>query len=185
MPPDQDCEESEAELVSRFREGDPSALAAAYARWGRLVHSLALRYLGNYHDAQDVTQQVFVSAWRSRHTLREGTGSLGGWLVTIARRRCADALAVRTRQGRSAAVEVESLAGVGSAVSDDVTDRIVVAHALDALGDPRATIIRLVVIDGHTHEAVAERLDLPLGTVKSHIRRGLLQLRKDLEEVTS
>ena len=93
----------EDDLVARLRAGDPEALAAAYTRWSDLVHSLALRLLGNHHDAQDVTQQVFVSAWHSRHTLREDGGSLPGWLVTITRRRCADFYEGRTRAGRAQA----------------------------------------------------------------------------------
>ena len=64
-----------------------------------------------------------------------------------------------------------------------VVDHVVVADALRALGEPRSTIIRLSVMEGHTHQEVSRRLGLPLGTVKSHARRGLLALREQLREV--
>ena len=62
------------DLAVRLRDGSRDALAEAYREWSSLVHTLALRSLGNHHDAEDVTQQVFVAAWRSRHTLRPERG---------------------------------------------------------------------------------------------------------------
>lgn len=176
--------DSGADLIPGLRAGDRAALAAAYERWGAAVHTIALRSLGNHHDAEDVTQQVFVSAWRSRESLREGVGSLPGWLFAITRRRCADLYAARERETRrehSLARHTELTAAGPTA--EDVTDKVVIAEALDAMGDPRAALIRAVVMEGRTHTEVATAFDLPLGTVKSHIRRGLLQLRTRLEEV--
>ena len=170
-------------VAVRLRAGDEDALAEAYRRWGTLVHSLAVRSLGDHHDAQDVTQQVFVSAWQGRHTLRPEAGSVAGWLVGITRHRIADAHERRAGQRR----RVE-MAGAQPEVPDptheaSVVDHVVVADALRALGEPRSTIIRLSVMEGHTHQEVSRRLGLPLGTVKSHARRGLLALREQLREV--
>jgi RNA polymerase sigma-70 factor (ECF subfamily) len=172
------------DLVELLRAGDRDALAEVYHRWSTLVHSIALRSLGNHHDAEDVTQQVFVSAWRSRESLRPGVGSLPGWLAAITRRRCADLHAAKSRDRRNAlAVAQVSERDTGPPESDLVTDRVVIAQELAELGDPRATVIRLAVIEGRTHEDVAAHLGLPLGTVKSHVRRGLLHLRNRLKEV--
>ena len=96
-----------SDLAVRLRDGSPDALAEAYDRWASLVHTLALRSLGSHHDAEDVTQQVFVSAWRSRHTLRPERGSVPGWLVGITRHRIADVHAQRARSARDA----EAVAG--------------------------------------------------------------------------
>ena len=91
------------DLAVRLRDGSREALAEAYREWSSLVHTLALRSLGNHHDAEDVTQQVFVAAWRSRHTLRPERGTVAGWLVGITRHTVADMHAKRARQARDAA----------------------------------------------------------------------------------
>ena len=170
-------------LAVRLRSGDPEALSEAYRHHSRLVYSLALRGLGVPHDAEDATQQVFVSAWRGRHGLDPNRGSLAGWLVGITRNVVADMHAQRARTTRN-------LLAVGSRVEPPdppldaaVVAQVVVAHALDGLGEPRRTIVRLAIMEEHTHEEISASLGLALGTVKSHVRRGLLQLRRTLEEV--
>nr|WP_249138502.1 sigma-70 family RNA polymerase sigma factor [Phycicoccus avicenniae] len=174
------------DLAVRLRAGDRGALEEAYTRWSGLVHTLALRSLGDHHDAEDVTQQVFVAAWRGRHTLDPDRGSVPGWLVGITRHRVADVHAARARAARDAdAVAAQDPGRAGPPPVDDrLAARLLLADALEHLGEPRASAIRLAVVDELTHEEVARRLDLPLGTVKSHIRRGLAALRTHLEEVT-
>ncbi|PFG18173.1 RNA polymerase sigma-70 factor (ECF subfamily) [Propionicimonas paludicola] len=173
-----------AELAVRLRNGDQQALAEAFAQHSRLVHTVALRTLGNHHDAEDVTQQVFVAAWRGRHGLDPARGSLAGWLVGITKHVIADVMAQRARSVRNLhAVAAEAGPTATPGLDGTVVDKVVVAAALANLGEPRATILRLSFGEEHTHEEIAQRLDLPLGTVKSHIRRGLLQLREDIREV--
>lgn len=171
------------DLSERLRDGDESALAEAYRRWSPLVHTLAVRSLGDHHEAEDVTQQVFVSAWQGRHTLRPESGSVAGWLVGIARHRIADTHERRAVQRRR--VEAVGAQPPSPHPSHDasVVDQVVVADAMRSLGEPRGTIVRMAVMEGHTHDEISRRLDLPLGTVKSHARRGLLTLRDRLKEV--
>lgn len=171
------------ELAARLRAGDQQALAEAYAQHSRLVHTLAVRSLGNHHDAEDVTQQVFVAAWRGRHGLDPDRGSLAGWLVGITKHVIADAMAQRARSVRNLQAVAEIVPSAAPGLDGSVVDKVVIAAALANLGEPRATILRLSFGEEHTHEEIAQRLDLPLGTVKSHIRRGLLQLREDIREV--
>ena len=173
------------DLAVRLRDGSRDALAEAYREWSALVHTLALRSLGNHHDAEDVTQQVFVAAWRSRHTLRPERGTVAGWLVGITRHTVADLHAKRARQARdAAAVAAQSLPHQHAAPPDDqLAARLVLHDELGRLGEPRGTVVRMAFLDDLTHEQIAERLDLPLGTVKSHVRRGLTRLRTRLEEV--
>lgn len=175
LPPD--------ELATRFSIGDADAMAEVYARHSRLVYTLALRRLANHHDAEDVTQQVFIAAWRGRHTLDPGRGPLGGWLVGITRHTVNDLLAQRARTSRNLAAVAADPQPASSAFDNAVTDRVLVAHALESLGEPKATILRLALGEGETHEEISQRLDLPLGTVKSHVRRGLLQLRNTMKAV--
>lgn len=186
MLPDAEPARQLGDLTRRFRAGDPQALADAYAEWGALVYSTALRIMGDPHDAEDVTQHVFVAAWESRESLADDGRSLAGWLVTITRRRCADHHQRTLRDQRKVAA-----AGSASAVQSTPTvgagdvDRLLVAHELAALGHPRGTILRMVYLQDLTHADVAQVLGMPLGTVKSHVRRGLAQLRDRLEGVGS
>src|SRR5580704_1414169 len=91
---------SDEDVTAAFSGGQPDALALVYERFGPLVYSIALRSLGARSDAEDVTQQVFVSAWRSRDSFDRARGTLGGWLVTITRNKVADALRQRQKQSR-------------------------------------------------------------------------------------
>ena len=170
---------SAVSLDRRFAEGETAALREAYDRHGGTVFAIALRCLGAHHDAEDVTQQVFVHAWRGRTTFDPQRGSLGGWLVGITRRQVADRLANRLREYR--AVDHAGRAGGPAdapAVSDQVVDAVVVADELDRLAPQVRVVLRLAFFDDLTHQQIAARTGLPLGTVKSHVRRGLERLRR-------
>jgi RNA polymerase sigma factor (sigma-70 family) len=169
-------------LARDFAAGTEQSLARVYARWSSLVYTLALRKSGNTADAADITQAVFVNAWRAHATFDPHVGSLPGWLTTITRRRIADFWQERSRdQRRLAAVT----AGVDLAVNvdedDNPTERILLADELSRLGEPQRSIMHLAFFEDRTHGAIAELLNMPLGTVKSHIRRSLERLRYRLE----
>ncbi|MBD7956698.1 sigma-70 family RNA polymerase sigma factor [Microbacterium sp. Sa4CUA7] len=173
-------DEDDAELARRLASGDPDALKTMYDRWSRLVYTLAVRSLGDFAEAEDVTQRTFVSAWTSRAMFAPDRGSLGGWVVGIARRRIADAHESRSRAARlEEAVMSEALAPIVDPV--DVEDSLVIAHEIEGLDPDAQTVMRLAFYDDLTHAQIAERLAMPLGTVKSHIRRSLVRLRTRLE----
>lgn len=172
------------ELAMALAVGSTDALAEIYRRWSSLVHTIALRSLADPADAEDVTQQVFISAWNGRHTFRPEHGSIQAWLVGITRHRIADLRTQRYRNHRNLqAVALESSAA--PPVTDDTewAQRLLIVHELEQMGDPRAAVIRMAFLEDRSHDDIAEALGLPLGTVKSHIRRGLLQLRERLKEV--
>jgi RNA polymerase sigma-70 factor (ECF subfamily) len=174
-------------LEADFRAGHPDAVRAAYDRFSPMVYTLARRSLGNAADAEDVTQQVFVSAWRSRERFDPDRARLGAWLVGITRHTVADAHERRSRERRADDAAL-SAAPAPTALPPDppehperVVERVVVADAMATLGDPQREIMTLAFYADLTHSQIAERLGLPLGTVKSHITRSLRRLRARME----
>ncbi len=179
---DHDDSTSGRDFATALAAGDgDAAFEEVYRRWSPLVHSVARRALGDGHEADDLTQRVFISAWRSRNSYDPAAGSLPGWLITITRRRIADRWAERTRDRSTP--DSDPPDGATGAGLDGVVDRLVIADELARLGEPPGQIMRLALYEELTHTEIAERLDLPLGTVKSHIRRSLNRLRTRWEVI--
>ena len=166
-------------LDARFRDGTPDAVRHVYERYSAMVYTLALRSLRNAADAEDVTQQVFVNAWRSRSRYDPERGPLAAWLVGITRYAVADAHRRRARPGHGHVGEGSDTAEPDR--TDEIVDQVVVAQALAELGPPQQDVLELAFFERLTHVEIAERMDLPLGTVKSHITRGLKRLRTRME----
>ncbi|MGV8978812.1 MAG: RNA polymerase sigma factor [Cellulomonas sp.] len=171
----------DAEVARAFVAGDELALAEAYRRWSAFVHTLALRSLRDHTDAEDATQQVFVNAWRGRGGFDIARGPLAAWLTGITKTVVADSFARRARHQRDTRAAVATIIPMVDADTVAVADRLLVADEMTRLGEPQRTILALAFWEDLTHDQISERLDLPLGTVKSHIRRSLLRLRSRLE----
>jgi RNA polymerase sigma factor (sigma-70 family) len=169
-------------LGNLFAAGDERALAWAYERHASLVHGMAVRALGSGTEAEDVTQQVFVSAWTTRSGYRPQSGPLGAWIVGITRHRISDALARARRDHRLAeALAAAARPGAGGEFADGSAARVTLLGELSRIGQPQRSIMELAFFEDLTHQQVSERTGLPLGTVKSHIRRTLQRLRAVLE----
>jgi RNA polymerase sigma factor (sigma-70 family) len=182
--PGDSAEPDDDEVARRFALGDEQALAWAYERWAAQIHGMAVRAFGPGPDAEDVTQQVFVSAWTGRGGFRRDAGPLPAWLVGICRHKIADVWAKRDRQRRvteAATVEAQAAPTMTPTFDSTVADRVLLLDELDRLGQPQRGIIELAFYEDLTHVQIAERTGIPLGTVKSHIRRTLERLRTRLE----
>lgn len=177
----QDAEPDDGEVGRLFAAGEERALALAYERWAPLVHGMACKVLGPGADAEDVVQQVFVSAWTGRGTFRPDRGPLPGWLVGVCRHRISDALARRRREQRLTELAATLEAPPPTGFDHGADDRVVVSREMARLGQPQRAIMELAFYADLTHEQIAVRTGLPLGTVKSHIRRTLITMRDRLE----
>jgi RNA polymerase sigma factor (sigma-70 family) len=159
----------DVEIVERFRDGDDDAVRLVYREYGRLVYTVALRVLGQRELAEEATQQTFVQAWRAAATY-ESARPLGPWLATIARRVAID---IHRREARRATSAIDDVpAGHGALVTlppspDAIHAAWAVREALDELPADEHEVVRLQHLEGFSQSEIAERLGLPLGTVKS------------------
>jgi RNA polymerase sigma-70 factor (ECF subfamily) len=161
---------------------DERGLRAAYDAWGGLVLRYARQLLPSDADAEDVTQQTFVAAWDRRAAFDPDRGNLPAWLLGIARHKVVDRLRAISRQD-AAVTKVALLLPPRNddGAEDLLARRLLVLDALRRLPRERKAVLELAFYQDLTHRTIAERLGLPLGTVKSHIRRGLDQLRREME----
>ena len=173
-----------APLLARIAEGDRSALRALYEATSAKLFGVCLRILSDREEAEDVLQEVFVTIWRRADRFDPARASVATWISTIARNRAIDRL--RARGPLAKADPIEALE-----IADDQPDaemRLAAAGDVARLQaclaelDPRTqSVIRTAFFEGVTYEALARRMDAPLGTVKSWIRRGLARLKGCLE----
>lgn len=170
----------EADIERRFGSDDPNVLRSAYDIYGGAVIAYGRRLLGSKEDAEDVAQQVFVAAWRQRYRYDPRRASLLTWLFGIARYKAIDRMRRLERERR---LPLER-----PVPSPDETqhtaDRLLVQEALSWLRPEQQHVLELAFYDDLTHQQIAEKLDMPLGTVKSHARRGLQRLRRFLDTET-
>jgi RNA polymerase sigma-70 factor (ECF subfamily) len=173
--------------LERMARGDHDALAELYDRHARLVYSLALRIVRDQADAEDVAQEVFSQAWRQAARYESKRGNVIAWLLNLTRSRAIDRLRGRRSQreaaGDSLALELPDLAqpiDERLSLSGRATQ---IRAAVEELSVLQRLAIELAFYEGLTHAEIAERLELPLGTVKTRIRQGLLKLKDRLAGV--
>ena len=167
------------DVVTGFLAGEESALEQIYRKYSSLVFTVALRSLGEASEAEDVTQKVFVAAWTGRANFRPERASLSAWLLGITRNKVVDAHQARGKQRRIATEMAQNVQAPPEPV--DVAARLIIADEISRLDEVPQRVLRMAFYDDLTHAQIAERLQLPPGTVKSHIRRSLIKLKRRLE----
>lgn len=173
-----DHEDSDAALVRRAGTGDgESAVRTLIDRYGRRVYAIGLRTLGDPRLAEDLVQETFVRLWRTTERFDSTRGSLASYLFTIARNAAIDLH--RARRGPTEKLPVELEAGQGDPYARLVTD-MALRGAMDELPEVHREVLELAYDGGLTQQEIAERLDVPLGTVKSRTFHALKALREAL-----
>lgn len=180
---DDDLVSADLAVERAWVDGSDAALRAAYDQFSAMVYTYCLRSLGDADAAADATQETFLSAWRSKDRYDPSKGRLAAWIMAIARYRTVDAQRARGRAPLPTGdVDASSPAvDVGQPVDDRFADRLLIDHALGLLTDRARSVVELAYFSDLTQAEIAERTGLPLGTVKSDIRRGLLRLREYLQ----
>ncbi|WP_026103432.1 sigma-70 family RNA polymerase sigma factor [Pseudanabaena sp. PCC 6802] len=179
-------ERTDAEVFQALRSGDRHALAILYDRYGELVYRLGLRILCNTQEAEDLTQEVFLALERTT-AYNAKRGSMSAFLLTIARTRSID----RLRKAKSQQQFLQKWGRIDTTVSlstpmdkaaaTEISSRV--RDALSSLPENQRQILEMAYYDGHSQSEISQNLDIPLGTVKTRSRQGLLKLRHILKDL--
>jgi RNA polymerase sigma-70 factor (ECF subfamily) len=184
-PPEQQDNNREMEsLVARMAGGEEHALACLYDSTNRIVYGLALRILGEPSSAEDVTMEVYLQVWRTAGSYDPERGTVLSWLATLVRSRAIDSF--RRRKARRTELEenVDEVANLRDSRPDPELASVesgrsrIVQKAMAQLSPDQREAIELAYFSGLTHVEAAVQMGLPLGTVKTRIRNGMLNLRK-------
>jgi RNA polymerase sigma-70 factor, ECF subfamily len=180
----------DTELIARAAGGDERAMAELYDRYGQVLYAVAYRIVGQRADAEEVVLDTFAQAWRDAARFEAARGSVAGWLTTIARSRALDLVRARSRRERitatAAAERPDSSPAMGgwradpSSGVDHAERRKQVQLALESLSPPQRRAIELAFFEGLSQSEIAERLQEPLGTIKTRVRLGMQKLRECL-----
>lgn len=167
------------DLLAHASLGSRRAFAQLYEASNAKLYGVALRILGNRGEAEDVLQEAYVKIWHSAGRFDAGRGNAQGWLSAIVRNQAIDVLRARKPQARDIA-SMFDLADSGpspetAALASD--DRRRIGLCLDELDEKRALAVRAAYLEGHSYAELAERLEVPLNTIRTWLRRALIALR--------
>jgi len=166
--------------LARVASGDRAALQDVYARTSAKLFGVCLRIFPERADAEDALQDAFVNVWQRAGTFDAARASPITWLVTLTRNRAIDRLRA---SGRRMTAPIDAAGDVADETPDaeacliDEGERARIAVCIETLGGGDATMIRTAFFEGATYNDLAERAGMPLGTVKSRIRRALMKLK--------
>src|SRR6202789_3662 len=167
-------------LLSRVGQGDENAMETVFRRYSGPVYSVALRVLHDTGQAEDVLQEVFLQLWRNPDAFVQNRGSLGAWLVVVARNRSIDLLRRRKPSDSVEDVILASPVNVAAEAERNIMMEKVRRVMADLPGEQRKSL-ELAYFEGLSHTEIADRTGDPLGTVKTRIRQALIALRKAFE----
>ncbi len=182
------AELGDEELMQRLHHRDQRAFEAIFDRYGDLVYSTALRVLRDAQLAEDVSQEIFVRLWRKPQSYVAERGRFLTWLISVTRNRAVDEVRSRGRRQRHETAspeeqerELPASDSIDPALNAQLAEQArIVRAALAELPPEQREIIELAYFGGLTQQEISDRLDQPLGTVKTRIRLGMQKLRAAL-----
>jgi RNA polymerase sigma-70 factor, ECF subfamily len=179
---------ADEELMPLIGDKDPEAFAVFYDRHGGVAFSLAYRIVGEKAAAEDVTQEAFISVWRSGARYDRARGSVRSWTLGIVRNRAIDLL--RSKAGRAPNLDFDDDSILEQRPAEELTEDEAlrretadeVRGAIGGLPGEQSKVIELAYFGGFSHSEISEMLGVPLGTVKGRMRLGLEKIRSELAE---
>ena len=180
----------DSDLAGRLKARDAGAMRELYDRYGRLVYSLILRMVRNSAAAEDLVQETFLRVWNRIQGFDAERGALGPWVLTVARHRAIDYMRSADGKMSAGALELDRLEHPGRfcdfedrALSLDRARRL--KDAFEKLTPHQKTVLELAYYEGLSQTEMAERMQQPLGTIKSWVRSALKVLRGQLTEAAA
>ncbi len=178
--------QTEAELFQALQAGDLSALSAIYDRYGEAVYRLALRILGNTSEAEDLTQEIFLAFWRSAK-YDPNRGKMLIYLLTMTRSRAINRLHQKSSQQKllqrcQRSIPTQTESNLMEKVSLGEVSQLI-SKALEEIPENQQQVLKMAYYEGLSQSEITEQLNIPLGTVKTRTRQGLLKLRKLLKDL--
>ncbi len=172
--------ELDQELIYQVKKGDKTAFKEIYSRFSQVTYNLVLRILRDKEDAEEVVQEIFLQVWNKAYTYDPDRGAVSTWVMNIARSRAIDKL--RTLGYKDINIEIDeekvnSNEDLSRTIEDREQSKNIIKQALDSLPENQRIAIELVYFEGLTHMETAERLDVPVGTIKTRIRLGVMKLK--------
>ena len=169
----------EEQLVQGLLAGDEDAIRALYARFGRPVYSMGYRILGNGEAAEELAQDVFLTAWRKAARFDPARGRLSTWLMTIAHNLAVDRLRRENGVRRPTLVLVDEVPETAGEPEEDILlERDAALRALESLSDAERRLLARAYFRGLTAREISEADGIPLGTVKTRLRAALIKVRR-------
>ena len=175
-------ESSPEQLIEAIANGDRLALRVLYNQAGSRMLAIAMRVLGRRDLAEEAVQDAFVAVWEAADRFDASKGSAQAWLSTIVRRKAIDRLRANPWLAKEVADPDNLMVAEISTDPASKEDAMAVRHCMGELGESERRALTLVYYYGLSHRELRVRMNAPLGTVKSWVRRGLLALKKCLEE---
>jgi len=173
-------QELDVQCLARLGRGDQRALAELYDRYAPLLYPVALRILRRPADAEDAVQQAWLQAWRSAASYDSRRGTVAAWLLTMVRTRALDLYrSLASRRRAEGAAEPDPVAAPDDPMTSTAHGQLShrVREALATLAPQQRQVLEIAYFEGLSQSEIAERLNAPLGTVKSWARQGLMKLR--------
>jgi len=177
--------ETDPDLAERLKRRDPQAMADLYDRYGRLAYSVILRIVRDSTTAEDLVQETFLRVWNRAQAFDSERGALGPWLLAVARNRAIDY--VRSTDGRMSRSAYELVEMENPALFADLERQMVtsdqarrIREALTKLNPSQRNVIELAYFEGLSQSEMAEKMNQPLGTIKTWVRSALKNLREQL-----
>lgn len=170
-------------LIDRIKNKDKAALREIYSRFSQAVFNLAFRMLRDREDAEEVVQEIFLQVWNKAQTYERGRGAVSTWIINIARSRSIDKLRTLGYRDRNTELNEEKLnsnTDFSRILEDREEKNNVISDALGALPRNQRAVIELIYFKGFTHVEAAQKLNEPVGTIKTRLRLGVIKLKEKM-----